>query len=86
MKMAAAIALAALAKEEVPGEVIKAYGSSFSFGQNYIVPKPFDPRVIEWASVAVAKAACDEGLAKHPIKDWDAYRTELKNRMEKYWN
>lgn len=86
MKMAAAEALAALAKEPVPQEVIDAYGDSFTFGQNYIVPKPFDPRVIEWASVAVAKAACDEGLAKYPITDWEKYRESLRNRMAKYWN
>ncbi len=87
MKLAASKALAALAKEAVPEEVKKAYGGQdFSFGRNYIVPKPFDPRVIEWEAVAVAKAACDEGLAKHPIEDWDAYRESLKKRMEKYWN
>ncbi|QEN05742.1 malate dehydrogenase [Thiospirochaeta perfilievii] len=85
MKMAAAKALASLAKEPVPKEVISAYGQSFSFGPNYIVPKPFDPRVIEWASVAVAKAACEEGLAKYPIKDWDLYKQELKERMKKHW-
>ncbi|MBN2868038.1 MAG: NADP-dependent malic enzyme, partial [Flavobacteriaceae bacterium] len=86
MKMAAAKALASLAKEKVPQEVIKAYGEDFSFGRNYIVPKPFDPRVIEWASVAVAKAACDEGLAKNPITNWDKYREELRLRMKKHWN
>lgn len=85
MKMAAAIALANLAKEEVPQEVISAYGESFTFGPNYIVPKPFDPRVIEWASVAVAKAACEEGLAKYPIEDWDLYKMQLRNRMKKHW-
>ncbi|OQY41017.1 MAG: malate dehydrogenase [Spirochaetaceae bacterium 4572_7] len=85
MKMAAAKALAALAKEEIPKEVIKAYGCSFEFGQKYIVPKAFDPRVIEWASVAVAKAACEEGLAKYPITDWNAYRESLKNRMKRQW-
>ena len=85
MKMAAAKALAALAKEKVPDEVIKAYGQDFEFGRNYIVPKPFDPRVIEWASVAVAKAACNEGHAKHPITDWDKYKKQLHSRMEKYW-
>jgi len=86
MKMAAAKALASLAKEPVPREVIDAYGANFSFGPDYIVPKPFDPRVIEWASVAVAKAACDEGLAKYPITDWDGYKSELRNRMKKHWN
>ncbi|MDC7220100.1 MAG: malate dehydrogenase [Spirochaetales bacterium] len=87
MKMAAAKALAALAKEPVPETVKKAYGGEdFSFGPNYIVPKPFDPRVIEWEALAVAKAACEEGLAKEPISDWEAYRKELAARMEKYWD
>lgn len=87
MKMAAAKALAALAKEEVPESVKVAYGGQdFSFGRNYIVPKPFDPRVIEWEAVAVAKAACEEGLAKYPIEDWAAYSLSLRKRMEKYWN
>lgn len=86
MKMAAAKALAALAKEEVPHSVIEAYGGQeFTFGPNYIVPKPFDPRVIEWASTAVAKAACEEGLAQHPISDWDGYKNSLKERMKKHW-
>ncbi|QEN08775.1 malate dehydrogenase [Oceanispirochaeta crateris] len=85
MKMAAAMALASLAKEPVPEEVRKAYGRDFKFGKEYVVPKPFDPRVIEWEAVAVAKAACEEGLAADPITDWDAYRSTLKKRMEKYW-
>jgi malate dehydrogenase (oxaloacetate-decarboxylating)(NADP+) len=85
MKMAAAIALASLAKEPVPDEVRKAYGRDFKFGKEYVVPKPFDPRVIEWEAVAVARAACEEGLAADPITDWDAYRSSLKKRMEKYW-
>ncbi|MDA3958802.1 malic enzyme-like NAD(P)-binding protein [Oceanispirochaeta sp.] len=85
MKMAAAMALAGLAKEPVPDEVRKAYGRDFKFGREYVVPKPFDPRVIEWEAVAVAKAACEEGLAADPITDWDAYRVSLKKRMEKYW-
>ncbi|MDC7126008.1 MAG: malate dehydrogenase [Spirochaetales bacterium] len=86
MKMAAAKALASLAKEPVPDEVRAAYGRDFSFGREYIVPKPFDPRVIEWEAVAVAKAACDEGLAAKPVTDWDAYKAGLKKRMERYWN
>ena len=86
MKMAAAKALAALAKEPVPKEVISAYGEDFTFGRNYIVPKPFDPRVIQWASAAVAKAACDEGLAQNIITDWEAYKEELHQRMVKHWN
>ncbi len=85
MKMAAARALAGLAKEPVPDEVRSAYGRDFSFGREYIVPKPFDPRVIEWEAVAVAKAACDEGLAAAPVTDWDAYRSALKARMKRYW-
>ena len=86
MKMAAAKALAALAKEPVPEEVRKAYGGEdFSFGRNYIVPKPFDPRVIEYEAVAVAKAACDDGVADKPISDWDGYRASLRSRMAKYW-
>jgi len=86
MKMAAAIALANLAKQEVPEVVCKAYGGQeFSFGRNYIVPKPFDPRVIEWEAVAVAKAACEEGLALHPITDWEGYRKSLVERMAHYW-
>lgn len=85
MKMAAAKALAALAKEKIPSEVVKAYGREFSYGKEYIVPKPFDPRVIEFVSSAVAKAACDEGLAQNPIKDFDAYKVSLSKRMEKFW-
>jgi len=86
MKLAAAKSLAALAKEEVPEIVTQAYGGKFfSFGKDYIVPKPFDPRVIEWETVAVAKAACEEGIAKRPITDWDGYRISLRKRMEKYW-
>jgi malate dehydrogenase (oxaloacetate-decarboxylating)(NADP+) len=86
MKMAAALSLAKLAKEPVPASVEKAYGGvKFSFGRNYIVPKPFDPRVIEYESVAVAKAACEEGVALHPLTDWEAYRLSLVKRMEKYW-
>lgn len=86
MKMAAARALAELAKQEVPDIITRAYGGEkFEFGRNYIVPKPFDPRVIEYEAVAVAKAACEEGLALYPITDWEKYRENLKNRMKKYW-
>ena len=87
MKKAAALALARLTKEAVPEEVKKAYGGQdFSFGRNYIVPKPFDPRVIEWEAVAVAKAAVEDGVALSPITDWDEYRETLKKRMRAYWN
>jgi malate dehydrogenase (oxaloacetate-decarboxylating)(NADP+) len=86
MKMAASKALAALAKEPVPDVVKRAYGGrDFSFGKEYIVPKPFDPRVIEWEALAVAKQACLEGVAQKPITDWDAYREQLKKRIEKMW-
>lgn len=86
MKMAAAKALADLAKMPVCDEVRKAYGGrDFSFGRDYIVPKPFDPRVIEYEAVAVAKAACQDGVARAPITDWDGYRNSLKERMSKYW-
>lgn len=85
MKMAAAKALAELAKEPVCEEVKKAYGGKeFSFGRDYIVPKPFDPRVIEYEAVAVAKAAVEDGVAKNPIADWDEYRRSLLDRMKKY--
>lgn len=84
MKMAAALALAELAKQPVTDEVRAAYGGTdFSFGPDYIVPKPFDKRVIEYVSVAVAKAACEENLARRPISDWDAYRASLAARIRK---
>jgi malate dehydrogenase (oxaloacetate-decarboxylating)(NADP+) len=86
MKIAAAHALADLAKEPVPEVVRKAYeNAEFSFGRNYIVPKPFDPRVIEWEAVAVARQAVAEGVARQPITDWDAYTLQLRERMKKYW-
>jgi malate dehydrogenase (oxaloacetate-decarboxylating)(NADP+) len=84
MKMAAALALAELARQPVPEEVRQAYeGREFSFGRDYIVPKPFDPRILEWESAAVAQAACEEGLAASPITDWAAYRKALKDRTWK---
>ena len=87
MKKAAIFALADLAKEKVPEEVKKAYGGKdFSFGRNYIVPKPFDPRVIEWEAVAVAKQAVDDGVALKRIKDWEEHRLSLRERMKKYWD
>ena len=79
-------ALAALAKEPVPEVVKKAYNNTdFSFGRNYIVPKPFDPRVIEWEALAVAKKAVEEGIARKPITDWDEYVKVLRARVEKNW-
>ncbi len=86
MKKAAAYALAALAKEPVTDEVRKAYGGEeFSFGRNYLVPKPLDRRVIEWVAPAVAKAAVEDGVASKVIEDWDEYKLSLRKRMEKYW-
>lgn len=85
MKMAAAKALAKLTKEPIVPEVVKAYGRSFEFGRTYLVPKPFDPRVIEFEAVAVAKAACEDGVALAPITDFEAYRKSLVKRMEKHW-
>ena len=82
MKMAATRALAELAKEKVPEVVINAYGGTeFSFGPTYIIPKPFDPRVLWHVAPAVAKAAMDTGVAKNPITDWDAYKIQLQERL-----
>jgi malate dehydrogenase (oxaloacetate-decarboxylating)(NADP+) len=82
MKMAAVKALADLAKEKVPEIVIQAYGGNeFSFGPDYIIPKPFDPRVLWKVAPAVAKAAIDTGVAGHEIKDWVAYEEELQERL-----
>lgn len=79
MKLAAVHALAKLAKEEVPEKVSAAYGGqSFSFGPEYLIPKPFDPRVLLWVTPAVAKAAMDSGVAKKPIADFQAYRDRLE--------
>lgn len=82
MKKAASYALAKLAKEDVPEIVKKAYGvTEMSFGRDYIIPKPFDPRVLTWVAPAVAKAAMDTGVAKKPIDDFDEYRLQLGIRM-----
>ena len=84
MKLAAARALAALAKEPVPAEVSAAYeGQTFSFGQDYVIPKPFDPRLVEWLPPAVAQAAMDTGVARRPIEDMDAYKASLRVRIQK---
>ncbi|PJR04196.1 NADP-dependent malic enzyme [Avrilella dinanensis] len=82
MKMAAVRALADLAKETVPEQVNIAYGETkLSFGREYIIPKPFDPRLITEVPLAVAKAAIDSGVATSPITDWDKYRDELADRL-----
>ena len=82
MKMAATLALAGLAKKNVPEAVLSAYGGdTFSFGKDYIIPKPFDPRVLYHVAPAVAKAAIETGVAKIIIKDWIAYEEQLKERL-----
>jgi malate dehydrogenase (oxaloacetate-decarboxylating)(NADP+) len=82
MKMAAVKALAALAKESVPEQVNIAYGETkLVFGREYIIPKPFDPRLITMVAPAVAKAAMDSGVALHPIQDWQQYEEELLERL-----
>jgi malate dehydrogenase (oxaloacetate-decarboxylating)(NADP+) len=82
MKLAAARALADLAKEDVPDSVIKAYGGEpIRFGRDYIIPKPLDPRVLLWEGPAVARAAMETGVARRPIEDLDAYRDALESRF-----
>jgi malate dehydrogenase (oxaloacetate-decarboxylating)(NADP+) len=82
MKLAAVKAIASLAKETIPEEVIEAYGDkNITFGREQIIPKPLDARLIYYVAPAVAKAAMDSGVAKNPILDWTAYEMELKNRL-----
>jgi malate dehydrogenase (oxaloacetate-decarboxylating)(NADP+) len=84
MKLAASRSLASLAKEDVPDNVLKAYGKKrLEFGRDYIIPKPFDPRVLFWVAAAVAKAAMDTGIAKNPIADFEKYRDQLEARLGK---
>jgi malate dehydrogenase (oxaloacetate-decarboxylating)(NADP+) len=84
MKIAATMALANLAKEDVPDSVMRAYGRRrIEFGRNYIIPKPFDPRVLLWEAPAVARAAMDSGVARRPIKDFEAYKDALEARLGK---
>ncbi len=83
MKVAATLALSQLAKEDTPDEVIEVYGlDHLEFGRDYLIPKPFDPRVLLWESVAVAKAAMESGVAGRTI-DLDEYREELEARLGK---
>ncbi|ROU03148.1 NADP-dependent malic enzyme [Histidinibacterium lentulum] len=82
MKLACARALAELAREEVPDEVALAYGRKLTFGRDYIIPTPFDPRLIHRIPPAVARAGMDTGVARRPIVDMDAYETGLKGRMD----
>ncbi len=82
MKLAAVYALAALAEEPVPDEVNRAYEErNISFGKNFIIPKPMDPRLIYQISIAVAKAAIDSGVARHVITDWEKYKQSLLKRL-----
>jgi malate dehydrogenase (oxaloacetate-decarboxylating)(NADP+) len=84
MKIAAAHALADLAKEDVPDSVIRAYGGNrIEFGREYIIPKPFDPRVLLWEAPAVAKAAMETGVARRPIQDFETYKDCLEARLGK---
>ncbi|MGK6321838.1 NADP-dependent malic enzyme [Sphingomonas sp. DT-51] len=81
MKIAAANAIAELARDRVPEEVAAAYGTRHTFGPDYIIPAPFDPRLMEMVSVAVAQAAMNSGLARKPITDINAYREALRARL-----
>jgi malate dehydrogenase (oxaloacetate-decarboxylating)(NADP+) len=82
MKMAATKAIAQLAKEPVPEQVNIAYGElKLNFGRDYIIPKPFDPRLIATIPPAVARAAMESGVAQEPIQDWDRYTEQLLSRM-----
>ena len=82
MKIACARALAELAREEVPDEVALAYGTKLSFGRDYIIPTPFDPRLIYRIPPAVARAGMDTGVARRPIVDMEGYELSLKTRMD----
>jgi malate dehydrogenase (oxaloacetate-decarboxylating)(NADP+) len=82
MKIACAHALAQLAREDVPEEVAVAYGKKLTFGRDYIIPTPFDPRLIHRIPPAVAKAGMATGVARRPIIDMDAYEASLKSRMD----
>jgi malate dehydrogenase (oxaloacetate-decarboxylating)(NADP+) len=82
MKIAAAHALAELARETVPDEVAAAYrGARHAYGREYIIPVPFDPRLIARVSSAVAEAAMRSGVARRPIADMEAYRRRLATRL-----
>ncbi len=82
MKIACAHALAALAREDVPDEVAMAYGTKLTFGRDYIIPTPFNPRLIHRIPTAVAQAGMDTGVARRPIIDMEGYENTLKSRMD----
>jgi len=84
MKVAATRSLAALAKEDVPDSVLRAYGvKKMAFGDEYIIPKPFDPRVLLWVAPAVAQAAAESGVAREPITNLESYREWLHTLVER---
>lgn len=83
MKLAAAHALAELAQEPVPTMVLRAYAlEKLEFGRDYLIPKPFDPRLLCTVAPAVARAAIESGVARQPIADWDAYIEKLRTLTE----
>ncbi len=81
MKLGAVHAIAQLARESVPPEVVQVYGQHLSFGPEYLIPKPMDSRLITTVSMAVARAAMESGVAQHPITDWHAYEEQLMSRL-----
>ena len=82
MKLAAVYAIANLAKESIPEEVVEAYGEkNLMFGREQFIPKPLDPRLVYHVAPAVAKAAMDSGVAREPIVNWEGYETQLKKRL-----
>ena len=84
MKLAAAHAIAALAREEVPAQVLRAYGiERLEFGRDYFIPKPLDPRLLERVAPAVARAAVDSGVARAPITDWEGYAARLRRTEDR---
>ena len=83
MKLAAAHAIAALAREPIPASVLRAYNlEKLEFGRSYLIPKPLDPRLLCTVAPAVAKAAVESGVAKQPIADWDTYAESLRKRYQ----
>ena len=85
MKVAAVRALAELARQDVPDSVLSAYGlDRLAFGPDYLIPKPFDPRVLLWVAPAVAQAAAESGVARAPIADMEAYRQRLERMVERH--
>jgi malate dehydrogenase (oxaloacetate-decarboxylating)(NADP+) len=83
MKLAAARALANLAREPVPDEIKKLYNKDLTLGIDYIIPTPFDPRLLCTVAPAVAKAAIDDGVAHKNIDDWEKYKEGLRARVAK---